>query len=140
VARYRSRVSGPLLERIDLVTDVPVESKDVARLWRQSPFSEETTAAVRDRVIAAREFSGRPMPNAKLAGAELREHVRLLPEAERLLTDAAKRWSLSARAVHRTLRVARTIADLGAEEHVSSNAIAEALAYRHENLKQSSGG
>jgi magnesium chelatase family protein len=140
VARYRNRISGPLLERIDLVTNVPVESKDVARLWRGSPLSKETTAAVRTRVIAAREFGGRSTPNAKLAGSELRSAAQLVPEAERLLTDAAKRWSLSARAVHRTLRVARTIADLAAEEGVSANAVAEALAFRHETLKQSSQG
>jgi magnesium chelatase family protein len=137
VARYRNRVSGPLLERIDLVTDVPVESKDVARLWRESPYGKETTDAVRTRVMAAREFGGRSMPNAKLAGKDLRDAVRLVPEAERLLTDAAKRWALSARAVHRTLRVARTIADLAAEREVSQAAVAEALAFRHETLKRS---
>jgi magnesium chelatase family protein len=138
VARYRNRVSGPLLERIDLVTEVPVESKQVERLWQESPLGNETADGVRTRVLAARRFAGRSMPNAKLAGSELRQHVRLAPEAERLLTDAAKRWSLSARAVHRTLRVSRTIADLAAENEVSANAVAEALAFRHETLRQSS--
>jgi magnesium chelatase family protein len=136
VARYRNRISGPLLERIDLVTEVPVESREVERLWRESPFSKETTEAVRERVIAARAFGGRTLPNAKLAGSELREAARLTGPAERLLTDAAKRWALSARAVHRTLRVARTIADLAAEDEIVQGAIAEALAFRHETLKQ----
>ena len=125
-----------MLERIDLVTDVPVESKEVERLWRGSPLSKETTEAVRQRVIAARRFGGRKFPNAKLAGRELRDAAQLVPEAERLLSDAAKRWALSARAVHRTLRVARTVADLAAEKEVSQQAVAEALAFRHETLRQ----
>ena len=133
-------MSGPLLERIDLVTELPVESKNVERLWRESPFSKETTDSMRRRVIAAREFAGRSTPNAKLTGSELRNAVQLSPEAERLLADAAKRWSLSARAVHRTLRVSRTIADLAGKAKVSHEAVAEALAFRHETLKQGSQG
>jgi magnesium chelatase family protein len=140
VARYRNRISGPLLERIDLVSEVPVESKNVEQLWRESALSSESTEDVRTRVLAARGFAGRAMPNAKLAGSELRQHVRLASEAERLLTDAAKRWFLSARGVHRTLRVARTIADLAGEETVSADAIAEALAFRHETLRESGQG
>jgi magnesium chelatase family protein len=91
-------------------------------------------------VIAERRFARRSSPNAKLTGTELREHLRLEPNAERLLADAAKRWSLSARAVHRTLRVARTIADLAAEKSISQEAVAEALAFRHETLKKGKHG
>lgn len=96
--------------------------------------------AMRTRAIVARRFSDRPQPNAKPHGKNLRDAARLAPEAERLLSDAAKRWAFSARAVHRTLRVARTIAHLAATERISTQAIAEALAFRHGTLKQSSQG
>jgi magnesium chelatase family protein len=138
VARYRSRVSGPLLERIDLAIEVPVESSDVQRLWRASAAGEESAASVRARVTAAREFArrlGRTTPNARLASEALRETVRLEPAAEGLLTQAVSHWSLSARAVHRTLRVARTIADLEQSETIRADALAEALSSRHESLR-----
>ena len=105
-------------------------------MWKTSPPSQESTETVHSRILAARSFGGRREPNAKLAGEALRRSVQLVPEAERLLSSAAKKWSLSARAVHRTLRVARTIADLAEENSVSEDAIAEALAFRHETLKQ----
>ena len=111
IARYRGRISGPLLERIDLVVEVPVETKEAARLWRE-PADGEAAAGARDRVRAARAFArsaGRPVtPNARLSAADLPRAAPLAPAADRLLADAAARWSLSARAVHRTLRVART--------------------------------
>jgi magnesium chelatase family protein len=67
----------------------------------------------------------------------LRASARLEPAADRLLSDAARRWALSARSVHRTLRVARTIADLAASESISEDAVAEALSFRHELLASS---
>lgn len=129
VARYRRRVSGPLLERIDLFVEVPVESKGIQRLWQ--PPEADATDLTRDQVAAARP-GHRPCVNARLEGEALRESVPLEPPAERLLADAAHRWSLSARAVHRTLRVARSVADLSASPTINETAIAEALSYRHE--------
>jgi magnesium chelatase family protein len=126
VARYRRRVSGPLLERIDLMVEVPVESKRIDRLWQP----REAGSDVRASVIAARALRGGPL-NARLAP----ETARLEPAAERLLTDAAARWSLSARAVHRTIRVARTAADLNGTDAIGPEAIAEALSFRHETLR-----
>jgi magnesium chelatase family protein len=129
VARYRRRVSGPLLERIDLMVEVPVETKCVERLWQPS----EPEGDARRAVLAARAFRGGPL-SARIQP----ESVRLEPAAERLLTDAASRWSLSARAVHRTLRVARSIADLSASPTVSDRAVAEALSFRHEAFQKPS--
>ena len=139
VTRYRNRISDPLLERIDLVIEIPVEPKKVRQLWEKSLCDVESTAEVQARVMAARNFTRRQhrpqIPNARLSGTELRHAVRLSPQADRLLADAASRWSLSARAVHRTLRVARTIADLGAKQEIAAEAIAEALSMRHETLR-----
>ena len=138
IARYRGRISGPLLERIDLVVEVPVETKEAPRLWRE-PTDDERSDGVCVRVLAARAFArtaGRPVvPNARLTPADLPRAAPLAPAADHLLADAAARWSLSARAVHRTLRVARTIADLGASSIVPAAAIGEALSFRHEMLR-----
>jgi magnesium chelatase family protein len=135
IARYRGRISGPLLERIDLVVEVPVETKEAARLWRE-PATDERSDGARDRVLAARAFARsatRPAtPNARLSAADLPRAAALAPDADRLLADAAARWSLSARAVHRTLRVARTIADLGGRTSLMAQDIAESLSLRHE--------
>jgi len=129
VARYRRRVSGPLLERIDLFVEVPVESKGIERLW-QAPEAG-VTRATRAQVATARQ-PHRPTVNARLESEALRQNAPLERPAERLLADAAQRWSLSARAVHRTLRVALSVADLSASATISEAAIAEALSYRHE--------
>src|SRR5262245_38063245 len=143
VARYRNRVSGPLLERIDLVVEVPVESKRIERLWQSSCAAEEATAATRDRIQAAREFvarDGRPALNARLEGEALRRSARLSQAADRLMADAAVRWALSARAVHRTLRVARTVSDLAVSSTISEEAVAESLSFRHELLRVAGAG
>ena len=129
VQRYRRRVSGPLLERIDLFVEVPVESKGIRRLWQ--PPGVDQTRATRDQIAAARQ-ENRPSVNARLEGEALRQSAPLESAAERLLADAAHRWCLSARAVHRTLRVARSVADLSASVTIDEVAIAEALSYRHE--------
>ena len=105
------------------------------RLWRAGTPECETTASVRARVDAARAFArdtGRTMLNARLEGEVLRRHAALTAGAEQLLRQAASKWSLSARAVHRTLRVARTIADLAGRLTTETDAVAEALSFRHE--------
>jgi len=114
---------------------VPVETKRVERLWREPGAETESAATVRARVLAARAFArdtGRTMLNARLEGEVLRRHASLTAGAEQLLRQAASKWSLSARAVHRTLRVARTIADLAGRLTTETGAVAEALSFRHE--------
>ena len=130
--RYRSRLSGPLLDRVDLVVDVPALAPDELGA---APCGEGS-AAVRTRVEAARRRQadrfglGRPLLNADLSGSDLRRHCRPQPEAMRLLANASRRLTLSARAYDRVLRVARTIADLDAAARIEAPHVAEALQFR----------
>jgi len=128
IARYRRRLSGPLLDRIDL----RVALSPVA--WRDLDCAPcgETSRAVQSRVLAARQAAaGRGVAcNAEIVDAELGPAVAATGEARALLGRAVERLGLSARAARRTLRVARTCADLAGEPGVGAAAMAEALAYR----------
>jgi magnesium chelatase family protein len=135
IARYAARVSGPLLDRIDL--HVPVPAVAWSDLVVPAPPGE-TSAAVRERVLAARARQDerlRPLglgTNAEIADPALDELVDATPEARALLGRAVARMRLSARGARRLLRVARTIADLAGERRVGAPAMAEALGYRRE--------
>lgn len=129
IARYRGRLSGPLLDRIDLQLFVPrVERQQL--LAPQAPA--EPSATVRMRVVAARERQLRRQrqPNALLSGAALERHCALGAVEMNLMEQAMQRLRLSARGVHRVLRVARTIADLADRAQVEATDLAEALRYR----------
>lgn len=133
VLRYRERVSGPLLDRIDLHVHVPPVPPR-ALLTPQAP-SEESSPAVRARVLTARarqtaRFGSGTRTNATLTIPELKDWCALTPETVGLLETAATRLALSARGVHRVLRVARTIADLADAEQLATPHVAEALQYR----------
>jgi magnesium chelatase family protein len=135
VQRYDARVSGPLLDRVDLHVNVP------AVAWRdllEAPRTGEASAAVRDRVRDARERQQKRLAqfgartNAEIADAAVDDAVVATPEARALLGRAVERLRLSARAARRLLRVARTIADLASESRVETTSMAEALGYRRE--------
>ena len=128
VARYRDRISGPLLDRIDLHVDVPA-LKEVDFL---SAAPGESSALVRERVVRAREVQTRRQgaANARLSGREIEERVSIDAEGRRLLRDAISRLQLSGRAHHRVLKVARTVADLDGSPNVRVDHIAESLRYR----------
>ncbi|MDY6798337.1 MAG: YifB family Mg chelatase-like AAA ATPase [Pseudomonadota bacterium] len=135
VARYRSKISGPLLDRFDLHVEVPVQSGEV--LLRTQPDGE-SSEVVRERVAKARQCQmARGQINALLAGNALRAATRLDSKGEQLLSAAMDRLGLSARALHRILRVARTLADLDGCEGVSQSHLVEALGYRKLDRKQS---
>ena len=127
---YRSRLSGPIKDRIDLVVGVPRQRYDDIFAER----AEEPSVDVRRRIEAARECQlarGRGL-NATLSGRRLTATCRLSPAANRLLAKSGERLHLSARAFFRVLRVARTIADLAGAERVDDDALAEALHHRAE--------
>jgi magnesium chelatase family protein len=120
-------VSGPVLDRLDLQIEVPALTSD--ELLAASPG--ETSERVRARVSVARGRQGeRGSLNAMLSNAALRKHCALDAAGTQLVADAVDRGGMSARGVHRALRVARTIADLVSEERVTALRLAEALQYR----------
>jgi magnesium chelatase family protein len=128
VARYRARISGPLLDRIDL--HVPVPALEPGEL--ETAAQGETTATVRARVVQARDrqLQRQGVPNARLTGTEAEARANADAQARALLRSAAARLLLSARAHHRVLKVARTIADLAGAERVGAAHVGEALGYR----------
>ena len=131
IQRYRSRISGPLLDRIDLCVEVP--PVPLAELGSQRSGRDEASATVRERVLKARRQSlmraGRP--NAEISTRELERDCALGPVERRWFETALERLGLSARAYHRVLRVARTIADLdGGAALLEREHLAEALQYR----------
>jgi len=128
VARYRARISGPLLDRIDLHVDVPaLREQDFLSAARSEP-----SAGVRERVVRAHgvQLRRQGIGNARLPGPEIEERANADAQARRLLRDAIARLHLSARAHHRVLKVARTIADLAQSAPVRVEHIAESLRYR----------
>jgi magnesium chelatase family protein len=138
IARYRARISGPLLDRIDLRVAVPAVSSE--ELFGEGAPDVLTTACAAERVRAAQalQHARAGKLNAELTGSELQKFCRLDRGSRRLLAQARVRLTLSARGVHRVLRVARTIADLDTARNASSSDLAmthlaEALQLRMAN-------
>ena len=133
VARYRGRVSGPLLDRIDLhvsVPPVPFRELDGEQAGEGSP-------AVLERVLRAREVQRRRLrgeegvhANGQMGPAQIRRYCRATPEVARLLQQALDRLGLSARTYHRILKVSRTLADLAGSDVIRTEHAAEAIQYR----------
>jgi magnesium chelatase family protein len=134
IERYRARISGPLLDRIDIHLHVPaVAPGDLS--GGEPPV--EGSAAIRTRVEAARgiqrvRFQGQPgiHANAHMTSREVRRQCRLAEPTEALLRQAISKLGLSARAYSRVLKVARTIADLACAEEIASAHVSEAIQYR----------
>jgi magnesium chelatase family protein len=134
VQKYLSRISGPLLDRIDIHMECPAVSLDELR----NRHAKEDSATVRARVCAARErqlvrFRGRPgiYCNAHMSARELNELCHLTPPAQAVLERAINRMGLSARAYDRLRKLARTIADLSASEDIGPEHVSEAVQYRN---------
>lgn len=133
IQRYVSKISGPLMDRIDIHIDVPAVKFEELRGRGVPPG--EPSAEVRKRVIGARQiqlrrFNGSAFSNSGMTPKQIRTHCALSTESEALLERAMHRQGLSARAHDRILKVARTIADLASSENVESQHLSEAINYR----------
>lgn len=130
VSRYRSKISGPLLDRIDMHIEVPRVSHEVLR--NGSPNGEERSADIRGRVIAAQTsaLTRQGKLNSKLSAVEVKQHCFLSDADHTLLEQAMDQFGLSHRAYHRILKLARTIADLAHTEHIETAHLCEAIGYR----------
>lgn len=132
ITRYRKRISGPLMDRIDIHIDVPrVEFEKL-----QSKESAESSATVRERVESARSIQEERLKdshlqcNADLGPGEVREFCQLDDQGTKLMQSAMAQMNLSARSFHRILKLSRTIADLAGEAQITTQHLAEALQYR----------
>lgn len=137
ILRYHKKISGPLLDRIDLYLEVPRMSFDHIIADHQAESSEK----IRARVELAREKQRerfrdtKIMTNAEMGPKEIKKFCQLSQEAEKLLKEAVDKFYLSVRAYHRILKVARTIADLADEEKITPVHLAEAIQYRLQREK-----
>ena len=130
IARYRARISGPLLDRIDIQISVPSLTQD--ELMQAS--TGEPSAAIRARVQAARDrqMQRQGKPNAALGTQEIDALCQLDAASETLLKKAITRLNLSARAYHRVLKLARSVADLAGSDTITTAHLAEAIQYRRQ--------
>jgi len=132
VLRYQKRISGPLLDRIDIHLEVPRIAYE--QLADRRPGEE--SALVRGRVEAAREVQanrfedGETLTNADMGPREVQKYARLDNQGEQLMRTAVRQLALSARGYHRVLKLSRTIADLTGCEKIETSHVAEALQYR----------
>ena len=136
LARYQRKLSGPIIDRIDLWLEVP--QIDPEKLSSLTGAAEEDSAAIRARVVGAREIqterfrreTKRIKLNSQMGVRELKYYASLTKECVKLLNDSARRFELSARAYHRVIKLARTIADLAGADQIAEPHLLEALQYR----------
>jgi len=133
--RYTRKLSGPIVDRIDLWVEVP--QVDYDKLSMHTNSGADSSRSIREQVVKARKIQGRRFArlpnintNAEMGVKELEAHAFLNNECREVLNTAAKRLDLSARAYHRVQKLARTIADLAASEHITPAHLLEALQYR----------
>jgi magnesium chelatase family protein len=132
VSRYQRRISGPFIDRVDIFVEVPhidYEKLTDERLGERSEKVQERVTAARQRQLE--RFKGTPLTsNSEMTPTEIREICRVEESAQSLLQAAMKQLYLSARAFHRILKLAMTIADLEAADTIKAAHVAEAIQYR----------
>ncbi|QBZ82189.1 Competence protein ComM [Hydrogenovibrio crunogenus] len=130
VLRYRRKISGPLLDRIDCHLEVPPVDFDALSGEREK--GAETSAEVRERVMTCQTLqkTRQGCLNTELTPKQLEQYVTLQSDSKKLLEQAVNRMGMSARGYHRILRVARTLADMQQQEAVQMAHIAESISYR----------
>ncbi len=138
VERYRARISGPLLDRLDMHVEVPRPA--ASSLYAAQEEESSATVGVRVRCARERQIARQRKPNACLTNQEVHEHCRLHGSARTTLERATTALGLSARAHHRILKVARTIADLASKEEIGPAQVSEAIALRRFDRNQGNGG
>jgi magnesium chelatase family protein len=138
VSRYQKRVSGPILDRIDIHIDVP--SVETQKLITESKIKNETSKKIQARVQDARNiqikrFKGTGIKsNSEMTTRDVKNFCELSEECKIMLTSAISTINLSARSYFKVIKVARTIADISEEREISVTHIAEALQYRPKNI------
>jgi magnesium chelatase family protein len=138
ITRYQKKISGPLMDRIDIFLDIP--RIEYEKLIDDRPA--ELSDPVRKRVQVSRQrqsdrFNGSKLTcNAEMTAVEVKEYCKVDAAAQSLLKAAMKQIHFTARSFHRTLKLARTIADLDSSAAIQTNHLAEALQYRQRNINQ----
>ncbi|HYE73249.1 MAG TPA: ATP-binding protein [Blastocatellia bacterium] len=132
IQRYVSKISGPLLDRIDIHIDVPAVKVSELSSKESTEGSDEIRARVtRARAVQQERFAAeRVFSNSQMTPRLIRQHCQLSPQAQQLLERAINKYGLSARAYDRILKVSRTIADLAGSAQVNETHISEAVQYR----------
>jgi len=132
IQRYHSKISGPLMDRIDIQLEVPaVEYRDL-----RSPVDGDTSERMLEQVLAARKIQSKRFArtaitaNSQMSNRHIKKHCELSPDAEQLLSQAMQTLGLSARAYTKILKVSRTIADLDAADRIGTQHVSEAIQYR----------
>lgn len=131
IAKYKRRVSGPFLDRIDIYLEVPAVEVDKL----SSEMTVENSAQIRERIVKARKiqqqrFKGKILTNAEMKNSDIKEFCTVTKDGMELLKMAISSLNLSARGYHRVLKLSRTIADLAGQENIQAEHIAESLQYR----------
>ena len=135
IQRYKSRLSGPLLDRIDLIINVPkLTTEELINIDETS----ESSADIRKRVVKAREIQNKRyreegiFTNSELSAKQIKNYCRLDQQAAKIMSAAALKYGLSGRKYNRVLKIARTIADLNGDENINANHLSQALQFRME--------
>jgi magnesium chelatase family protein len=141
IAKYQKRISGPILDRIDLhITVMPVDTAEFKDNQQNSEFLEESQK-IKKRVMLARQkqqvrFSDEIIhSNSQMKNNHIKKYCKLLPEVEEILRQASLKFQLSARSYMKMIKVARTIADLDNSDEIMLNHMAEALQYKPKNFE-----